>query len=77
VGGPAPLPPGPVLGGAVVSAGPSYGPVPCYRCSFGKVYIPDADPFKPGRWTTCGTCGGTGRAMAFLYARPKARRRRA
>jgi hypothetical protein len=58
-----------------VTAAPSYGPVVCWKCDRGRRYVPDVDPFKPGRWMPCGTCGGTGTTTGFLYPKPKRARR--
>jgi uncharacterized protein (DUF983 family) len=42
----------------------------CLRCFEGRVY-----DSQRGAWVACETCAGTGRAMVYVYPKPKRRLR--
>jgi hypothetical protein len=61
-----------MIGVAATRAGSSsyYEARGCWRCFEGRVY-----DWQRGAWVACETCSGTGRALVYIYPRPKRRLR--
>jgi hypothetical protein len=55
---------------AATRAGSSYEERSCWRCFEGRVY-----DVQRSAWVACETCSLTGRALAYIYRRPKRRSR--
>ena len=55
---------------AATEAGSSYEERVCWRCFEGRVY-----DWQRSAWVTCETCWGTGRAVVYIYPKPKRRSR--
>ena len=51
---------------AATRAGSSYEERWCWRCFEGRVY-----DWQRGAWVACETCSGTGRALVYIYPKPK------